>query len=1173
MKLKELEISGFKSFADKTKIEFKDGITGIVGPNGSGKSNIIEAIRWVMGESSAKSLRGSKMPDVIFAGTEIRKPLSRAQVSITFDNYDHFLDVKYDEVTITRTLYRNGDSQFQINRQDCRLKDIINLFMDTGLGKDSFSIISQGRVESIINSKPIERRSIIEEVAGVLEYKQDKKTAENKLETTSGYLQRVNDLVVELEQQVTPLEQQASVAKDYVNQKSEYDKLFKIQLYRSFLNNKETIQFLTQESDGLQEKQTQNDQSLKKNLADKQNLQSQLEAKNELKDKIQSELIELNRKEQDLTGQQNLGLEKGKYKKEQIKRINLEISDLESEIEASQNQLSQLNDNQSQKKNEIETVKAELKNKQNKFSTENINKIQSEIENLRGKYLDKMQEISKLENEAAYQTKTNQINEINKAKLTNDLAKIKKQNSEIKEKLSAINQEFHNTELDLKNTKQQLDLQKPKLADLNQQYQGERSEWLEGTQIVQRVKNKIEVMDNYQAGRSNYYEGVRNALKLQKDFSGLVGTVSDVIKVPKQYTKAIEMALGSQIQNVVVDSSDTAKQMIQVLKQNHLGRVTFLPKNAVQKRFLSSTVLSKTNGFTGLIGVANQLIHADGDNQKIVDFLLSRTLITDNLANGVALSKFINHSSRIVTLDGDVIGVGGAMTGGNNKHVRKGILQQNEELSDLKQKYNEMQQKLELKEQQVQTLNNQKDELQKIINDLTDDFNNYTKSLNEITNQKSLYESRQKDFQNQLSSIKYELNQFDDEKQVNNVNSISSLKDQVAEVRQKTVAKQADLAEIRQMHQASQNDMMELEVKLAKLKEQYKQTKLEVSRLSESIEGRKQKISGYQKQLDDLKGQKFDAVKIKELIKETQTKIKDANESLTAIKADLEKINSSLNLLLVEINNRQQQQNDFNFRMDKINSKLADSKQAMTQALDQMQDDYDLTIEKAEKNCQSSIDNDELKRKLKLLKLGIKELGEVNVGSIAEYDRVSTRYNFLINQRNDLLDSKKEIEESIAEIDLEASQRFKDTFEQIASKFSEVFTNMFGGGFAKLELTDEDDLLNTGIEIKAQPPGKKLQRLSLLSGGEKSLTAITLLFAILEVKPLPFCILDEVEAAFDEANVNRFANYLRNFRKNTQFIVITHRKGTMVECDVLFGVTMQESGVSKMVSVSINEID
>lgn len=1178
MKLRTIEISGFKSFADHTKIDFKDGITGIVGPNGSGKSNIIEAVRWVMGETSAKSLRGGKMPDVIFSGTEKRKPLSRAAVSIVFDNSDHFLDSQFDEVMISRRLFRNGESQYELNHQECRLKDILNLFIDTGLGRESLSVISQGKIEEIFNSKPEDRRAIIEEAAGVLEYKQDKRRAENELEKTSGYLERVNDLIVELQKQVEPLEEQAAVAKDYLQQKKRFDRLEQTRLVRTITHNSALQKRWAKESQTKQAQAKQLENKLQQLTEQRDQLKVQVNQQTKQKDDLQAELVRLNRLEQQLTGEHDLQIERQKYFEQEKRRLTDQAKQVESQIDESQGELAELTQRTNELSQQIKSTKQALRLLTDDHQEQKKADLQAQIEELRAEYVDHLQKLTSLKNQYSFSQQDQKRDEQQRLKVEMNLARFNKELQELEAKLTEFKKDVESATKIFQQQSDQLQTLAQKRNQLSQQYDEARQQWLDGSDIVHRATSKLEALTSLKNEHTGFYQGVRAVLQQKDQFPGLIGPVADVIEVPDQYTVAIETALGSQIQNVVVDTDQTAKTIIEFLKKQRQGRVTFLPRNTLQSRAVRSEMLTQVQSLTGFRGVASDLIKVANVDRVVSQHLLGTTLIADNLDHALQISQRVHRRYRVITLAGDVVGVGGTMTGGTTNHGRQGLLQQDQEIKRLQTQIAEMKQKLVAKEKNVQELLSQGKQVQSQVEQLTQTQRASEQTKAKAENQVSLTEERITELERRIKATRFELSQLSpaDDAIQELPTQINALEEKIQNLKTATTEKQQQLALFDNDAEARQAQRAGLQVKLAKLNEQASQKEEQLQAIKQTQADLQTRLQDTQRQLSQLQAEQATSSKNQTQavsLAEVQKRLKQREQAMSNLQSEWQKAQVEQDRVIADYELTQKQCNEAQNQVQEAQNTLALVQSKIELAADQLNDDYQQTFESAQAIVDDTLDDEQLHRELKLLRRGLDELGTVNLGAIDEYERVSTRYNFLKDQKEDLTNSKQQLEQSIAEIDQEASQRFKQTFDQVAKEFGQVFVKMFGGGHAELELTDPDNLLTTGIEIKAQPPGKKLQRLSLLSGGEKSLTAITLLFAILQVKPVPFCILDEVEAAFDDANVDRFAKYLRTFQDTTQFIVITHRKGTMMEADVLYGVTMQESGVSKMVSVSVDEIE
>ncbi|AMV62199.1 chromosome segregation protein SMC [Pediococcus damnosus] len=1181
MKLKALQISSFKSFADKTTINFEDGITGIVGPNGSGKSNIIEAIRWVMGEQSAKSLRGGKMPDVIFAGSQNRKPLNRAAVTITFDNSDHFLKTDFTEVSVTRKLFRNGDSQYLINQNECRLKDVLNLFIDTGLGRDSFSVISQGRVESIFNSKPEDRRTIIEEVAGVLAYKQDKQKAEQELTKTNDNLDRVSDLIAELHSQIEPLEEQSSLAQDYLDQKKQFDQLDKTRLV-NLIDKLQTQSNTTQaDIDEANRLVTQYSSQKKELNAAVTNLKDQRQVSEKEKDQLQADLLETTKKYENLAGQQNVDSEKNKYQQQQVAELGQSVKKNEQELEKNQDQKQQLEKKVSDYQKTVGNLKKQLAKLSEKEMQQRQQDAQEKIDQLQASYIEKMQQLAQVHNEQANLKKSYEQDSQQQLHVNADLVKLQTQLQDLKQ--SYADQQKKVAQLEKQTTVAE-DQLKLALTDYqkftNQQKQGQDS-WLQAIQVYQQAKTRLETLSSSETELRGFYQGVQSVLKNRNQFKGLVGVVSDLLKVPEKYTKAVETVLGSQLQQLVTKKDQDARNIIQYLTQHRAGRVTLLPLTTIRAKQISPKVRQELENSEGFEGVASDLVETDQSLIVVKQYLLGNILIASDLDHASKISKQLTARLRFVTLNGEIINPSGSMTGGVNRHQTAGLLTQKQQRNDLSKQVSQMKSELENREELVQDLKQKMTAAETKGSELRQQFNTANDQYKDAQRQLEMIANQVKELNRRIDAVSYEFNQKGDYKNTfesqstNLADQEKSLNDELTVITTKTDTQKADLTQLRQTQNANQQSITQLREQLATVQAQLTQGKTILSERDQKIKSLQQLVlDAKNRQLDLQKQQRVQGSKsqtTQEELASDQQHIENLKKELSKQQASFETLEQTLAQKETGLQRVQELNSVASDDLQDIKVKQTRVSEQVDHALNDLSEKYQLSFELAKKD-RLDIDQQDLERQLKLIKKGLDEIGDVNVGAIDEYQRVSTRHQFLTEQKDDLMTSQKQLLETINEIDTEAATRFKTTFDQVSASFSKVFVRMFGGGKAKLELTDPEHLLTTGLEIKAQPPGKKFQRLSLLSGGERALTAITLLFSILEVKPVPFCILDEVEAAFDDANVSRFADYLRNFQQQTQFVVITHRKGTMVECDVLYGVTMQESGVSKMASVSLEDL-
>ena len=980
MILKQIKINGFKSFADKINIVLEKGITGVVGPNGSGKSNIVDAVRWVLGEQSVKSLRGDgAMADVIFSGSKTRNPSNHASVTLVFDNSDHSLKIDYTEVSIKRRIYRTGENEYFINNEKVRLKDIIELLIDSGSAKESFSIISQGDISNIISTKPEDRRIVFESAAGVLKYKKRKEEAQRKLDKTHDNIDRVNDIINELELQVTPLKEQSEKASLYINTKKELEDIeISLIVYDldslnlDYNESKNKIEILNKSIIELSTSNTSFDASLSKKKIELSNLNDKLFSK-------QDELVEITKEVEKLNGEKNIISERQKYKVDDIKLHNSILSFKEDKLK--------YNNNKDILTNEIKDINKELDN-----TNKELDKLNIEFD----KY------------------------NFEKNRLTNEY--------------NIINKKITNNEY------------------------------------------KINLLENTIENNDKYSYAVKSVLNNPK-LNGICDAIGNIVEIEDKYMNAIDTALGFSVSFIITENEKDAENAITYLKNNGFGRVTFFPLNIIESKTIDPNIYNILRDNKGFIDIASNLVKYDSKYTNIILNQLGNIIVVDNMKTANVISKKLNHKYRIVTLDGEIIHVGGSLTGGINKKSSSIIID-----------------KMELDK-----LIRENNSLNKDLNILNININNNNEYIDKL-NIKIDNLKRKKIYNDELLNIK-----------TNELNSISD----------------------------------------------------KLSEIENSINGTNNILnSSLSKEEESILDKYYSKVKERETIvseiNKLNTSIKDVQDEISALEHEFKTSGS-------EYYKKQNELKDLEVKVGRLDVKL-------DTLLNTLTEEYNITYDKAKKDYVLVLPINEARKKVNELKKIINELGVVNLGAIDEYERVKTRYEFLNNQKNDLFKAENTLLEIIKEMDIVMTSEFNTTFKQIQVEFKKVFKELFNGGDAELKLTNPTDVLNTGIEIIALPPGKKLTSISLLSGGEKALTAISLLFAILRVKPVPFCILDEVEAPLDEANVDIFGKYVKKMEDSTQFIIITHKKKTMEYADVLYGITMQESGVSKLVSVRLEEL-
>lgn len=1183
MPLKSLTINGFKSFADKTKIDFTSGITGIVGPNGSGKSNITEAIRWVMGEQSAKSLRGDKMVDVIFAGSATRAQMNHAEVTLEFDNSNGELKSDQTNITIKRKLFRNGDTEFSINNKSCRLRDITEMFMDSGMGKQSFSIISQGRVEEVFNSKPVERRSIIEESAGIALFKQKKSQAENHLTETTDNLHRVSDIVSELSKQVEPLKEQASIARDYKEQKSKYDNIYQ--------------QILTIEIKELSKEKRQTESKLREVKMSLQNIEHQVKISNKevsenrdqiskLAEQIDSSQADLVKKTQSLeilNGQIAVSDERNGFNTTNQTSLNEQLKSVEANKKLHEAKLTECNKKISEYQTQIKEFETKLK-EITQLQKKTPEQIQNNINELRDKYVNTLQEQVSTGNDQKYtQRQLDRIKSSNEETVTR-LAELEgnlKKSTEKVTEVSAQLQKLIDDNQDLIKKNDEIDDSIKKVTETGTL---RNQEYLKSLENLQETKARKTVLENMQQEHVGFFEGAKNILNNQDKIDGIIGAVAELIKVPSKYQLAIETVVSNQLQSIVTKDESSAKNAIAFLRKRNGGRATFLPINIIKARTIYSTDLKKAEQVEGYIGVASDLVKFDDKVDNIVKNILGNLLVAENIDSATKVSAAVSRKYRVVTLDGNVVNAGGSMTGGQQRRVNSSILTRKDELTALNSKLSKQEMLLDEKQQTVvdlrQRLVNLREDKKKIESKL-DGFN---QEKNQLSNTLSSYTNESNHLKEQRDALQYTVSKNNNEyselqKELNvQVANANKLKQQVIDVQKEIEDKQNLLKDFDSELSQINDDIQKTQTNLAVIKSNYDNEQIQKERLTNEIADSDNQIKELSIRLDQLNSERdqlsMTNAEIKAKTAQFEAEIKQLQIDLDKLKVQRKEKDEQA----ASLNEKAQRNFDLQKSASDEQENLAIAVTKLTNKidsrLDTLSEEYQLTYEAAMKNLkQQDADPDALQREARLLKMGIDELGTVNLSAIDEYDKVKDRYEFLTSQQDDLLKARQQLLDTMSEMDHEVTTRFKKTFDEVSAAFEVIFPEMFAGGRAKLVLTDPSNLLETGIEIIAQPPGKKFQRLSLLSGGEKALTAITLLFAIIKVHPVPFCILDEVEASLDDANVYRFANYLNRYDDNTEFIVITHRKGTMMNVNRLYGVTMEESGVSRMLSVSVQNIN
>ena len=1181
MFLKSIEIQGFKSFAVKTVLLFHEGVTGIVGPNGSGKSNIADAVRWVLGEQSVKQLRGGSMQDVIFAGTQTRKPLSYAYVAITLDNSDHALNISFEEVTVARRLYRSGESEYLLNGSPCRLKDVNELFFDTGIGKEGYSIIGQGQIDKILSGKPEERRELFDEAAGIVKFKYRKSAALKKLDNEQNNLVRVNDILAELERQIGPLERQSAKAKEWLKYK---DELKTIDV-NSFLLENESLKKTAAELQGRLDVASGDLDSTTKEYnkvkEDYNSVQLEMEDLEEAIEKARELVSGADSSRQKLESSIELLKEQIKSSKENITHFSERKEALTLEIEKYQSEKDAiLADSESEEEQaaKVENEAASRKEALDK-AQDAMQDLNTKIEEHAAGIMDELKKRSEIQGRISHYDAVMQQIELRKAELQSKLLRARsdeearedtiKQYEEAFEKVSAEIAEMNKTASELETRvgglREQLTNKDAELRTLQEEYHKENSRY----QALQDIAEAYE----------GYGNSVKKIMEQKSSNKGIIGVVADIIKVEKKYETAIETALGGNIQNIVTRDEETAKKMITFLKEGRLGRATFLPLDSVRdpQELKAKDALNEP----GMLGLASDIVETDEEFRNIIKSLLGRFIVADNMDNATRAARKFNYTLRIVTLEGELLMPGGAISGGAFRN-NSNFLGKSREIGDLKKKVAKLSEDIERLQKEIaetrENRNNSRTELDKIKFDIQN------KVIEQNTARLSLQSERDRFNEESENAISLKTEQQNIEMEIAQAHTA---RDEAAEILKESESREKrlreeeqDLNEMLKDRQAEETEaaarVNEWEVEVQKMKQakDFKQANLnrveeslagassEMESLTASIESNNTAISEKEEQIGEIRktieASYTEQEKSAELLKNSLSRKEELSTRQKGFFENTEKLQEKMSSLDKEVNRLTTQR-------DKAN-------ETMEIRINYMWQEYEITLSQAaEMRDESLNDLTVLKRDAAEVRDKIKKLGDVNVGAIEEYKEVSERYESMKTQHDDLIEAADTLKKIIEELDENMRAQFTEKFKMINEEYDKVFKELFGGGQGSLSLQDDEDILECGINISAQPPGKKLQNMMQLSGGEKALSAIALLFAIQNLKPSPFCLLDEIEAALDDNNVGRFAKYLHKLTKNTQFICITHRRGTMEQVDRLYGITMQEKGVSSQVAVNMIE--
>lgn len=1175
MYLKEIEIQGFKSFADKTKVVFDQGVTAVVGPNGSGKSNITESLRWALGESSVKSLRGGKMPDVIFAGTESRKPLNYASVVVTLDNNDGFIKDAGQEIRVERHIYRSGDSEYKIDGKKVRLRDIHDLFLDTGLGRDSFSIISQGKVEEIFNSKPEERRAIFEEAAGVLKYKTRRKETESKLQQTQDNLDRLEDIIYELDNQIKPLEKQAENARKFLDLEGQRKAIYLDVLVAQIKENKVELDSTEEELAQVQELLTSYYQKREKLEEENQTLKKQRQDLQAEMAKDQGSLMDLTSLISDL--ERKLAL--SKLESEQVA---LNQQEAQARLAALEDKRKALNQEKAEKEANLGQLEHNLIQNNQK-----LNRLEAEllafsddpdqmIELLRERFVALLQEeadvsnqLTRIENELENSRQLSQKQADQLEKLKEQLATAKEKASQQKEDLETAKEQVQKLLADYQAIAKEQEEQKAS-------YQAQQSQLFDRLDNLKNKQARAQSLENILRNHSNFYAGVKSVLQEKARLGGIIGAVSEHLTFDVHYQTALEIALGASSQHIIVEDEESATKAIDFLKRNRAGRATFLPLTTIKARTISSQNQDTIAASPGFLGMADELVTFNNRLEAIFKNLLATTAIFDTVEHARAAARQVRYQVRMVTLDGTELRTGGSYAGGANRQNNSIFIKP--ELEQLQKEIAEEESSLRSEEATLKTLQDEMTRLTErleAIKSLGEQARiqeqglslSYQQTSQQVEELETLWKLQEEEL-DRLSDGDW---QADKEKCQARLAAIASDKKNLeAEIEEIKSNKNA----IQERYQNLQENVAQARLLKTELQGQKRYEVADIERLGKELDNldlEQDEIQRLlQEKVDNL--EKVDTELLSQQAEEAKTQKTNLQQGLIRKQFELDDIEGQLDDIASHLDQARQQNEEWIRKQTRAEAKKEKISERLRHLQSQLTDQYQISYTEALEKAHELENLNLAEQEVQDLEKAIRSLGPVNLDAIEQYEEVHSRLDFLNSQRDDILSAKNLLLETITEMNDEVKERFKSTFEAIRESFKVTFKQMFGGGQADLILT-EGDLLTAGVEISVQPPGKKIQSLNLMSGGEKALSALALLFSIIRVKTIPFVILDEVEAALDEANVKRFGDYLNRFDKDSQFIVVTHRKGTMAAADSIYGVTMQESGVSKIVSVKLKDLE
>jgi len=1179
MYLKSIEVQGFKSFANKITFKFHNGITGIVGPNGSGKSNVADAVRWVLGEQKVKQLRGASMQDVIFSGTEMRKPLGYAYVAITLDNRDRQLSIDFEEVTVARRLYRSGESEYMINNSPCRLKDVYELFYDTGIGKEGYSIIGQGQIDKILSGKPEERRELFDEAAGIVKFKRRKAASVKKLESEQQNLLRVSDILAELEKQTGPLERQSEKARIYLKKKEEL-KTLDVNMF--LLDNRQVNEQLVK----VEENYRTASRDLAQTTEKYEHIKTEYE---EIQQEVERLGAEIEKAHAELTDTSAI---RGKLEGE-IGILREQIHSVEGNKEHLLNRLAAVEADIAEKssdKSGIMIQKASIDEQVAKLETardearERLEEVHAQMEQLNTEIENAKNVIMQALNDRAdtrsrmerFDTMLEQT-QIRKAELTSRLVRVKSDEAEADQLVAELEDQFEETNKKVTQLNEKQAAAEKRLLEIKGLLTEDNRVLQETKEKYHQEKSRLDALNNLTERYEGYGGSVKMVMEQKKTEKGIVGVVADIIKVEKKYETAIETALGGNIQNIVTEEEDTAKRMIAFLKKHKYGRATFLPLTSIRhpQEFKNQDVLKEA----GVIGMADKLVRIDEKYRNVAKAMLGRIVVVDDVNHALAIAKKYAYGVRMVTLEGELLVPGGAISGGAFKN-NSNLLGRRRELEELGKKVKELSEKTESLEREIQNIREERNKLRVQSETLRVTLQNAFIEQNTIRLNLEAAKEKKEETANGFGDLKTEEAQIEETfKEIETGKEEIRKKLQASEALEqeenaKIGACQKKLEELRTLESDYAAKAAEWDVEVEKMLQKQEFGQQNVDRIDAEIERHRKEKQEIEESMaagaEEAERKRHNIEEIRLTIEASQKAQSDAEKKLQEDTQQRELLSEKQKTFFDRREELSGQMTGLDKEVYRLNAQKEKLEESIETQINYMWNEYEITLSDAASLRKEELtDLAEMKRDIAALKDQIKKLGDVNVNAIEDYKNIMERYTFLKGQHDDLIEAEKTLEHIITELDTAMRRQFQEKFKEIAGEFDKVFKELFGGGKGTLELMEDEDILEAGIRIIAQPPGKKLQNMMQLSGGEKALTAIALLFAIQNLKPSPFCLLDEIEAALDENNVTRFAKYLHKLTKNTQFIVITHRRGTMEKADQLYGITMQEKGVSALVSVDL----